>query len=127
MKNIKIHTERRKIMKKTIILTLLVLLLIGTMAPMAFAEEAKAEGKVSYFSMAILACGIAIGLAAIGPGLGMGISAGKAVEGIARNPGASGKITMNLIIGLAIMESVVIYALVVVLIILFVDPFKFLG
>jgi len=108
------------------ILTLLVLLLMGTMTPMAFAEEVKAEGKISYFSMAILACGIAIGLAAVGPGLGMGISAGKAVEGIARNPGASGKITMNLIIGLAIMESVVIYALVVVLLILYADPFKFL-
>lgn len=115
-------------MKKTLIFILLALILIGMMAPMAFAEETvKPEGKISYFSMAILACGIAIGLAAIGPGLGMGISAGKAVEGIARNPGASGKITMNLIIGLAIMESVVIYALVVVLIILFVDPFKFLG
>lgn len=115
-------------MKKTIIFTLLALIIVGMMAPMVFAAEeaAKSEGKISYFSMAILACGIAIGLAAVGPGLGMGISAGKAVEGIARNPGASGKITMNLIIGLAIMESVVIYALVVVLLVLYADPFKFL-
>ena len=115
-------------MKKTITLTLLALFLVFTSAPIAFAAEeaSKSDGKIGYFSMAILACGIAIGLAAVGPGLGMGISAGKAVEGIARNPGASGKITMNLIIGLAIMESVVIYALVVVLIILFGDPFKFL-
>lgn len=114
-------------MKKTLTFILLALILVGIMTPMAFAEEAvKSEGKISYFTMAILACGIAIALASIGPGLGMGFSAGKAVEGIARNPGASGKITMNLIIGLAIMESVVIYALVVVLIILYGDPFGFL-
>lgn len=114
-------------MKKTIIFTLLALILVVIMAPMAFAEEAvKAEGKVSYFAMAVLACGVAIGLAALGPGLGMGFGTGKAVEGIARNPGALGKIMVSLIIGLAIMESVVIYALVVVLIILFADPFGFL-
>lgn len=115
-------------MKKSITLTLLALVLVFMVVPMAFGAEeaAKSEGKIGYFSMAILACGIAIGLAAIGPGVGMGISAGKAVEGIARNPGASGKITMNLIIGLAIMESVVIYALVVVLLVLFADPFGFL-
>jgi F-type H+-transporting ATPase subunit c len=44
----------------------------------------------------------------------------NAVEGIARNPGASGKIQVAMIIGLALIESLVIYALVVVLIILFV-------
>lgn len=115
-------------MKKTIILTLLTLILVGIITPMAFAAEevSKGEGKISYFSTAILACAIAIGIAALAPGLGMGFATAKAVEGIARNPGASGKITMNLIIGLAIMESVVIYALVVVLLILFADPFKFL-
>ncbi|HCC69236.1 MAG TPA: ATP synthase F0 subunit C, partial [Nitrospiraceae bacterium] len=47
----------------------------------------------------------------------------KACEGIARNPGASGKIMTTLIIGLALIESLAIYTLVVVLIILFANPF----
>ncbi|MEK6691390.1 MAG: ATP synthase F0 subunit C [Nitrospirota bacterium] len=81
---------------------------------------------MSYFTMAVLACGLAIGIAAFGTGIAQGIGIGKAVEGIARNPGASGKITMTLVIGLAMIESLAIYALVVVLIVFFLDPFKFL-
>ncbi|MFZ3065271.1 MAG: ATP synthase F0 subunit C [Nitrospirota bacterium] len=51
-------------------------------------------------------------------------SVSSAVEGIARNPGASGKITITMVVGLAFIESLVIYALVVVLILLFGNPFK---
>ncbi|MBI5199383.1 MAG: ATP synthase F0 subunit C [Nitrospirae bacterium] len=114
-------------MKKTLIVTLIFLILFGFMTPLAFAQEiAKSDGKVSYFTMAVLACGLAIGIAAFGTGIAQGIGIGKAVEGIARNPGASGKITMTLVIGLAMIESLAIYALVVVLIVFFMDPFKFL-
>src|SRR3989304_6913082 len=115
-------------MKKTLIVTfaVLILILFNVMAPLAFAEEpSKAEGKISYFTMAVLACGLAIGIAAFGAGIGQGIGLSKAAEGVARNPGASGKITTTLIIGLAMIESLCIYALVVVLIILFVKPFGF--
>ncbi|MBF0472704.1 MAG: ATP synthase F0 subunit C [Nitrospirae bacterium] len=73
--------------------------------------------------MAALACGLAIGIAAMGAGIGQGLGLGKACEGVSRNPGASGKITTTLIIGLAMIESLAIYALVVVLIILFMNPF----
>jgi F-type H+-transporting ATPase subunit c len=61
-----------------------------------------------------------MGVGAIGPGLGIGILAGKAVEAIGRNPEAAGKIQTNMILGLAFAEAVAIYALVVALIIKFV-------
>jgi ATP synthase F0 subunit c len=57
---------------------------------------------------------------AIGAGAGVGIVVGGAVQGIARNPDASGNIQTNMILGIAFAEAVAIYALVVALIILFV-------
>lgn len=117
-------------MRKTWSIILLTISLLCLFAPLAMsAEEAVAEGSTSnarfgYFSMAALACGIGIGLAALGTGIGQGIGLAKANEGVARNPNASGKITTTLIIGLAMIESLCIYALVVALIILFVNPFK---
>ncbi|MDP3297688.1 MAG: ATP synthase F0 subunit C [Thermodesulfovibrionia bacterium] len=80
---------------------------------------------MKYYTMAVLSCGLAIGIAAFGTGIAQGMGLSKAAEGVARNPGASGKITTTLIIGLAMIESLCIYALVVVLIILFVKPFGF--
>jgi F-type H+-transporting ATPase subunit c len=57
---------------------------------------------------------------AIGAGAGIGILVGGAVQGIARNPDASGDIQTNMILGIAFADAVAIYALVVALIILFV-------
>ena len=118
-------------MKKTVSLVLLALSLVVLFAPVVLAagEEAApaaspADAKLKYYAMAALACGIAIGAAAFGTGIGQGLGLKGATEGIARNPGASGKITTTLIIGLAMIESLAIYALVVALIILFVNPFK---
>jgi len=67
----------------------------------------------------LLAAGLAIGLGAIGPGIGQGMIAAKALEAIGRNPEASGKITPMMFVGLAIVESLAIYALVIAFIILF--------
>jgi F-type H+-transporting ATPase subunit c len=67
-----------------------------------------------------LAPALAIGLGAIGPGIGIGILAGKAMEAIGRNPEAAGEIRNNMILGLAFAEAIAIYALVVALIIKFV-------
>jgi len=106
---------------------ILALALVWLLAPIAFAEEAAAAptgSKIYYYAFAALGCGLAIGLAALGTGIGQGIGLSKACEGVARNPGVSGKITTTLIIGLAMIESLAIYALVVVLIILFMNPFK---
>ena len=68
----------------------------------------------------LLAAGLAIGLGAIGPGIGIGILALGALQAIGRNPEASGQIQTNMFIGIAFAEAVAIYALVVALILLFV-------
>ena len=67
-----------------------------------------------------LATALAIGIGALGPGIGIGILAGKALEAIGRNPEAENKIRTNMILGLAFAEAIAIYALVVALIIKFV-------
>ena len=77
------------------------------------AAEALAQG------LKAMGAGLAM-FGAIGAGAGIGILVGGAVQGIARNPDASGNIQTNMILGIAFAEAVAIYALVVALIILFV-------
>jgi F-type H+-transporting ATPase subunit c len=86
--------------------------------------------KRKYFPMnpiisgaSVIAAGLAIGLAAIGPGIGQGTAAAQAVEGLARQPEAEGKIRGTLLLSLAFMESLTIYGLVVALCLLFANPF----
>lgn len=67
-----------------------------------------------------IAVGLAMGIGAIGPGIGIGLIAGRAVDAIGRNPEAASKIQTNMILGMAFAEAVAIYALVVSLIIKFV-------
>ncbi len=115
-------------MKKTMSVLMLTLMLLLVMAPLCFAAAAEpaATGKSSnifYYAMSALGCAVGMGLAALGTGVGMGHGVGGACEGIARNPGVMGKILTTLIIGLAMIESLAIYTLVVVLILLFVNPF----
>ena len=71
----------------------------------------------------VIAAGLAVGLGAIGPGTGQGTAAGYAVEGIARQPEAEGKIRGALLLSFAFMESLTIYGLVVALVLLFANPF----
>jgi len=71
----------------------------------------------------VIAAGLAIGLAAIGPGIGQGSAAAQAVEGLARQPEAEGRIRGTLLLSLAFMESLTIYGLVVSLCLLFANPF----
>lgn len=79
----------------------------------AFAQEAAAHAGSSDKGMIALAAGLAIGLAAIGGALGQAKTAASALDGIARNPAAQGKIFTPMIIGLALIESLVIYAFVI--------------
>lgn len=69
--------------------------------------------------MQLIASALAIGLGAIGPGVGMGILFGKAIEAIGRNPEAAPKIQGILFLGIAFTEAIVIYALVFALLIFF--------
>ena len=101
-------------MKKVFTVALLTALILVVAAPVVFAASDEAGGVSGLMGMVIaLATGLAIGIAALGGGIGQGIAVNGAMEGIARNPGASGKIMTTLIIGLALIESLVIYALVI--------------
>lgn len=68
----------------------------------------------------VWAAGLAIGIAAFGCGIGQGFGLNGAMAGISRNPEAADKIQVNMLIGLALIESLCIYALVVSMILLFV-------
>lgn len=78
---------------------------------------------MEFFTMCVLAAGIGMALGTLGTGIGQGLAVKNAVEGVSRNPGASGKILTTMMIGLAMIESLAIYALVVCLIILFANPY----
>ncbi len=103
-------------MKRQTAVILLALAIVCLLAPFAFAEEAAAATAAAGSNakaLAVLGAAIGIGLAALGTGIGQGIGLSKACEGVARNPGASGKIMIILIVGLAMIESLAIYALLV--------------
>jgi len=67
----------------------------------------------------MLAAGLAIGLGAIGPGIGIGLLVARAMEALGRNPEAEPVIRLNMVLGLAFAEAIAIYALVVALILKF--------
>jgi F-type H+-transporting ATPase subunit c len=68
----------------------------------------------------MIGAGIAMGVGALGPGLGLGMLLGKAYESIARQPEVSGDIRTNMFIGIGVTEAVALYAFVVALILIFV-------
>jgi F-type H+-transporting ATPase subunit c len=71
-------------------------------------------------SMKLLGAALAIGVGALGPGIGIGLIASKAMEAIGRNPEATGKVQSAMILGMAFAEAIAIYALVIALIIKFI-------
>ncbi len=70
--------------------------------------------------LSLLGAGLAMGLGAIGPGVGEGFAAGKACEAIGRRPEEAGLLTRTMLVGQAVSESTGIYSLVVALLLLFV-------
>ena len=115
------------------------LTLFSTMAAILFtsqlvyAAEAIPAGesytKVLFAIGAMLGAGLAMGIGAVGAGLGIGTATNGACQAVGRNPGVQGKIMMTMLIGMAMAESIAIYALVVSLVLLFANPFAryFLG
>jgi F-type H+-transporting ATPase subunit c len=71
-------------------------------------------------TMKLLAAAIAIGLGAIGPGVGIGVLGAAAMTAIGRNPEARGPILTNMILAIAFAEAIAIYALVVAFLLIFV-------
>ncbi len=103
-------------MRKTLLTTLTTFMFLA-MATVAFAADGDADSSMT---LALAGAALGIGIAALGGGIGQGLAVRGACEATARNPDASGKISQSLILGLAFIESLVIYALLVALIILFV-------
>jgi F-type H+-transporting ATPase subunit c len=102
-------------------------------SPVVFAAEAIPTGdlsaKATFAVGAMIAAGIAIGVGAVGAGLGIGTAASGACGAVGRNPGVQGKIMMTMLVGMAMAESIAIYALVVSLVLLYANPYMryFLG
>jgi len=102
-------------------------------SPIAFAAEvipaADASAKATFAVGAMIAAGLAIGIGAVGAGMGIGNAASGACQAVGRNPGVQGKIMMTMLVGMAMAESIAIYALVVSLVLLFANPYVsyFLG
>lgn len=93
---------------------ILVLVATTMVATSAFAQDAAATaGNSGQAGLIALGAGLAIGLAAIGGAIGQAMTAASALDGIARNPAAQSKIFTPMIIGLALIESLVIYAFVI--------------
>ena len=100
-------------------------MIVGTLflatTGMAAAQTAgAADNESTVHSMKFIAAAIAMGLGAVGPGLGIGLLGGKAMEALGRNPEAAGAIQTNMILAIAFTEAIGIYALVVAILIGFV-------
>jgi len=110
-------TERRiqmALLKKVPAMVGLAFVSVLLYAPAAFAQAAGAgDNEFTMKGFVALAAGLGIGIAAFGGALGQGKAAAATLEGIARNPGASGKMFVPMILALALIESLVIYALVI--------------
>ena len=110
-----------KLLKKKVpalFLILLVVLSLTVPALPAAAETAQTQSDAT--GSKSIAAGIAIGLAAAGGAVAMGVAVSKSAEGIARQPEAEGKIRTTLMLGLVFIETAIIYALLVVILIIFV-------
>merc|ERR1719436_422085 len=81
-----------------------------------------AEGSVWIPALSAVGAGFAIGLAAIGSGVGQGIASGRCIDGISRQPEVADDLRGVLLLSLAFMESLTIYGLVIALVLLFTNP-----
>lgn len=120
----------KKMARLALVLGIVIAIMAAAATFGAFADTSDASAvatQVEQVSSAIdntgvkaIAAAVAIGLAAMGGALGMGILGGRAVEGISRQPEADGKIRTNFMLGLVFIETAIIYALLVVILIIFV-------
>lgn len=125
--------KNRKMMKKFIYTSIISLTLVMVLVTVfklnqtdASFEGVKlamtklADSASSDISGKAMGAGIGIGLAALGGTIGMGMAVAKSVDAIARQPEAEGKVRTTLMLGLVFIETVVIYALVVAILLVFV-------
>ena len=116
----------KQMLKRILVLSGALVLMLALAAPAFAAEVPAAEDESTVvqqdntIGMKAVAAGLAVGIAAAGGGVGMGIIGGKATEGLSRQPEAEGKIRTMLMLGLVFIETAIIYALLVVILIIFV-------
>ena len=109
------------------------LMFVAVLASLAMAADAAPAAPVDYtkaivLGCAILASGLAIGISAFGTGIGQGNGLNAACNSVGRNPEAQGKILLTMLVGLAMIESLCIYALVISLVLLYANPLlKYIG
>ena len=129
------ETTMKRSVKKLVICGIVALMVCALCSLVAFAaadkpepapqdgasvsQEAQTSDNDSTGSKAI-AAGICVGIAACGAGIGMGLTTAKSSEGISRQPEAADKIRTNMMLGLVFIETAIIYALVVAILIIFV-------
>ena len=98
------------------------LVALGALSPI-YAQEAAGGAGSEIARWSIITAGFALAFAAGLGALAQGRGVGAAAEAIARNPSASGEIRGALILGLVLIESLVIYVLLISLILFFIKPF----
>jgi F-type H+-transporting ATPase subunit c len=105
------------------ILSAALLLLVAAFVSPVYAQEPAGAASTALVQWSIITAGFALAIAALGGALGQGRAVASAAEAIARNPGAAGEIRGALILGLVLIESLVIYVLLISLILFFLKPF----
>ncbi|MBE9504031.1 MAG: ATP synthase F0 subunit C [Proteobacteria bacterium] len=95
-------------------------------APVAMAAEEGGGDYTTILTVIMATAGITMAVAAVGAASAMGGVVRGSVESVARNPSAAGKVLTTMMIGLAMIESLAIYALVVALLLLFVSVGHFI-
>jgi F-type H+-transporting ATPase subunit c len=78
---------------------------------------------MDYFTWCVITAGFGMAFGVVPTSLSQGMAIKSALDGVARNPGASGKVLTTMLIGLAMIESLAIYVFVVAMILLFANPF----
>lgn len=79
------------------------------------------DANITYLS--VIGAVVAVSFGALGPALGEGRAVAAAMDAIARQPEAAGEISRTLFVGLAMIETMAIYCLVIALLLLFANPF----
>ena len=119
-----------KLLKKILVLAGVLVIALSLAVP-AFADteppadtvlaaQAETQEEDNSIGLKAIAAGIAVGIAAAGGAVGMGIATAKSTESIARQPEAEGKVRTTMMLGLVFIETAIIYALLVVILIIFV-------
>ena len=120
-----LNLNAKKLRRLAIVLAMvaaamMMVLTVGVFADTGDSAAAADAAAATTTGFKAIAAAIAIGLAACGGAIGMGIFGAKTSEGISRQPEADGKIRTSFMLGLVFIETVVIYALLTVILIIFV-------